>query len=361
MIRSVTWIVRLTMLSALCMAVSSIEAQRLRTTDVPFRPDIRALGMGGAYLAAGRNGSAFLYNPALLAESHADVGIPFSFGTDQNAFDLFKFLNDNKDSLSNFADLTSADQQKLFDEITPFDGEKTRVRISPMFNIVMRNFGISAYGLVRAGGAIDKGIFEPRIQADGRSDIVVTIGAANYITPRLAIGGNAKLVNSRFTSFDVRVTEAGDTFGTVLDSLAKSATGFAADVGALYRLSGKTSLGLAIQNIYGKVGNETYPVNVKAGIAWQSKGLTLAADLTDILNKDDVALFNRVFMGGELSFPLIQIRGGFYQGYLSYGAGLNLKLIKLDYAYYKKEFSRKSPGLDGRGQHEVQLKFGWGW
>ncbi|MDP6054105.1 MAG: hypothetical protein QF879_17335, partial [Candidatus Latescibacteria bacterium] len=168
-------------------------------------------------------------------------------------------------------------------------------------------------------------------------------------------------VNSRFTSFDVRVTEAGDTFGTVLDSLAKSATGFAADVGALYRLSGKTSLGLAIQNIYGKVGNETYPVNVKAGIAWQSKGLTLAADLTDILNKDDVALFNRVFMGGELSFPLIQIRGGFYQGYLSYGAGLNLKLIKLDYAYYKKEFSRKSPGLDGRGQHEVQLKFGWGW
>ncbi|MEE2991734.1 MAG: hypothetical protein VX603_01000 [Gemmatimonadota bacterium] len=360
MIQSGTWIVRLMMLSALCMAVPSIEAQTLRTTDVPFRPDIRALGMGGAYLAAGRNGSAFLYNPALLVQSHADVGIPFSFGTDQNAIDLFKFINDNKDSLSKFADLTSAGQQKLYDGITPFDGEKTRLRISPMFNIVMRNFGISAYGLVRAGVGIDKGIFEPRIQADGRSDIVVTIGAANYITPKLAIGGNAKIVNSRFTSFDVRVTKAGDTFKTVQDSLRKSNSGYAADVGALYRLTPKTSLGFVIQNIYGKVGNETFPVNVKAGIAWRSNRLTLAADLTDILNKDGVALFNRVFMGGELSLPLIQIRSGFYQGYLSFGAGLNLKLIKLDYAFYKQEFSRR-PGLDGRGQHEVQVKIGWGW
>ena len=360
MIQSGTWIVRLMMLSALCMAVPSIEAQTLRTTDVPFRPDIRAIGMGGAYLAAGRNGSAFLYNPALLVQSHADVGIPFSFGTDQNAIGLFKFINDNKDSLSKFADLTSASQQELYDGITPFDGEKTRLRISPMFNIVMRNFGISAYGLVRAGAGIDKGIFEPRIQADGRSDIVVTIGAANYITPKLAIGGNAKIVNSRFTSFDVRVTKAGGTFDTVLDSLRKSKGGFAADVGALYRLTPKTSLGFVIQNIYGKVGNETFPVNVKAGIAWRSNHFTLAADLTDILNKDGVALFNRVFMGGELGLPLIQIRGGFYQGYLSFGAGLNLKLIKLDYAFYKQEFSRR-PGLDGRGQHEAQVKIGWGW
>ena len=360
MIQPGTWIVRLMMLSALCMAVPSIEAQTLRTTEVPFRPDIRALGMGGAYVAAGRNGSAFLYNPALLAESHADVSIPFSLGTDDTALDLFKFIDKNKDKLKQFADLTSADQQTLYEGLTPFDGRKTRVRIAPMVNIVMRNFGISAYGLIRAGGGIDKGIFEPRIQADGRGDFVVAIGAANYISPKLAIGGNAKIVNSRLTNFDVRVTKAGDTFGTVLDSLKESTTGFAADFGALYRLSGKTTLGFAIQDFYGKVGNETFPVNVKAGIAWRSSRLTLAADITDILNKDGVSVYNRVFMGGELSLPLIQIRSGFYQGYPTAGAGINLKFIKLDYAYYRKEFSRR-PGLDGRGQHEIQGKIGWGW
>ena len=71
-------------------------------------------------------------------------------------------------------------------------------------------------------------------------------------------------------------------------------------------------------------------------------------------------MFNRVFMGGELSLPFIQIRSGFYQGYPTAGAGINLKFIKLDYAYYRKEFSRR-PGLDGRGQHEIQGKIGWGW
>ena len=318
------------------------------------------VGMGGAYVAAGRNGSAFLYNPALLVQSHTDVSIPFSLGTDDTARDLFKFIDKNKDKLKQFADLTSADQQTLFEGLTPFDGRKTRVRIAPMVNIVMRNFGVSAYGLIRAGGGIDKGIFEPRIQADGRGDFVVAIGAANYITRRLAVGGTWKVINSRLTNFDVRVTKAGDTFGTVLDSLKESTTGFAADVGALYRLSSTTSLGFVIQNIYGKVGNEKYPVNVKAGIAWRLNRITLAADLTDILNKDGVALFNRVFMGAELSLPLIQIRSGFYQGYPTAGAGINLKIIKLDYAYYRKEFSRR-PGLDGRGQHEIQGKIGWGW
>ena len=306
MIQSGTWIVRLMMLSALCMAVPSIEAQTLRTTDVPFRPDIRALGMGGAYVAAGRNGSAFLYNPALLVQSHTDVSIPFSLGTDDTARDLFKFIDKNKDKLKQFADLTSADQQTLFEGLTPFDGRKTRVRIAPMVNIVMRNFGVSAYGLIRAGGGIDKGIFEPRIQADGRGDFVVAIGAANYITRRLAVGGTWKVINSRLTNFDVRVTKAGDTFGTVLDSLKESTTGFAADVGALYRLSSTTSLGFVIQDIYGKVGNEKYPVNVKAGIAWRLNRITLAADLTDILNKSFFCIFITI-LGGPLDEHLIFI------------------------------------------------------
>jgi hypothetical protein len=361
MMQSRTWIVHLMMLSALFITVSSLEGQTLRTTDVPFRPDIRALGMGGAYLAAGRNGSAFLYNPALLVQSHTDVSFPISLGTGQNTRGMFNFISDNRDSLKKFADLTTASQSKLYDGLTPFDGEKTRLRVYPMFNFVVRNFGISAYGLVRAGAGIDKRIFEPRIQLDGRADIVVSIGAANYITPRLAIGASAKIVNSRSTSRDVGVTKAEEiTFESIVDSLKNSNNGFAADIGALYRLSPRASLGFVIQNIYGKVGTETYPANVKAGLAWRSNRLTFAADLTDILNKDGVSLFNRVFMGAELNLPLIQLRSGFYQGYPTAGAGINFKIIKLDYAYYRQEFARR-PGLDGRGQHEVQLKLGAGW
>jgi hypothetical protein len=332
----------------------------LRTADVPFRPDIRALGMGGAYVAAGRNGSAFLYNPALLVQSHTDISLPFSLGVDKNTIDVFNFINDHQEEFKNFSDLSVAEQQQLYNDMAKFDGKKIRVRINPMFNLVFKNFGLAAFYAVRAGAVLDRGIFEPRIGADGRGDLVVAGGFAKHLTPKFSLGANLKIINSRSTDFQVRVTQAGKTFDTVLDSLKKSETGVGLDIGGLYELSERTTLGFAIQDFYGKVGDDKFPINVKGGIAWRLSRITLAADITDLLNRDGVSLFNRVYMGGEFRLPLVSLRAGFYQGYPSLGAGLNLKLLKFDYAYYKVE-SAGRPGIDGRGQHEAQIKIGWGW
>jgi hypothetical protein len=354
------WIARVILLSILCLGALAAQARTLRTTEVPFRPDLRALGMGGAYIAAGKNGGAFLYNPALLVQSRTDVSVPVSIGVDQTVIDMFKFLKDNADSLGKFSDLTPEDQDKLYRDMTSFDGDPVRVRISPMFNIVTRHFGLVAYGMVRAGASVDKGIFEPRIAAEGRADAVVAMGIANRISDKMSIGVTGKVINSRFTSFRLRITDTDSTFDAIIDSLKTARTGFAADIGMLYQLSERTTLGVAIQDIYGKVGSEKYPVNFKAGIAWTTNRITLAADVTDLLNRDGVSLFNRVFMGGEVRIPLINIRAGFYQGYPTLGAGLNIKILKIDYAMYRVETAGR-PGIAGRGQHEAQIKLGWGW
>ncbi|MBI4553104.1 MAG: conjugal transfer protein TraF [Candidatus Latescibacteria bacterium] len=349
-------------LAVLIAATDALAGSTIKTTEVPFRPDIRALGMGGAYLAAGRNANAFLYNPALLTQSHVDIGLPISIGVNQDTQKVFEFLSDNADSLQKFDELAPADQDKIYQDMTAIDGLPINVRIAPMFNLAVRNFGLAAYGVVKAGVAVDKGIYEPRVSADGVLDVVVAMGFAKKASEKLAIGVNAKVINRRQTHFRVGVSKIGDTFDEVLDSLQVSKTGFALDVGSLYSLGERTRVGFVIQDLTGKVGDDKFPVNVKAGIAhtmWRNH-LLLAGDVVDLLNKDGVSLFNRVYLGAEFRIPLISIRGGFYQGYPSFGGGLNIKIIKLDYAYYQVERGRFT-GQDSQGQHEVQLKFGWGW
>ena len=361
MIQSWKWIAR-------CMAVCLILgvstealAVTVKTTDSPFRPDIRALGMGGAYIAAGKNGGAFHYNPALLTQTTTDIAIPISIGFDQNAANVFNFINDNSDDLENFNDLSVADQDRLYNDLTPFDGERIRVRVTPMFNIVTKNLGLAAYGIVRVGAGVDKGIFEPRVEAGGVADVVVMLGMAKKTSEKMAFGINAKIVNRRSTDFRVGVTKLEDVADSVVDSLKNGKTGIALDLGMLYNLSERTNLGFVIQDLYGKVGNQRFPVNVKAGIATTPmRRFTFALDVTDLLNQDGISLFSRVYMGGEFRIPFVSARAGFYQGYPTLGAGLNLKILKFDYAFYRREFGRR-PGLEGRSQHEFQVKLGWGW
>lgn len=360
MSQSWRWIPLLVVCAALSVAAEAF-AGTVQTNRAPFRADIRALGMGGAYVAAGKNGNAFLYNPALLTQVGTDVSLPISIGIDQNTIDVFDFVSDNQDKLENFDELTTEEQAELYRDMTRIDDEDVRVRISPLFNIVTKNFGLAAYGTVNAGAAISKGIYEPRVRADGLGDVVVVLGLANQVSPRLAVGVNAKIVNRRSAGFRVGASKVGDTFDSILDSLEQSDTGFALDVGGLIRLSNRARVGVVAQDLIGKVGDEEFPLNLKAGIAWDPvRRITLTADVTDLFNQDGVSLFNRVFMGGEVRVPVLQLRGGFYQGYPSFGAGINLFIVKLDYAFYRQEFGRL-PGVDGRSQHEFQFKIGWGW
>jgi hypothetical protein len=338
------------------------QTRTIGTTGSPFRPEIRALGMGGAYIAAGRNGGAFHYNPALLNQSHTDVSLSSMIGVDQNVSKAFNYVDDNSNKFQNFDNLTQTEETKLFNDLTPFDGEKVKLRFTNTFNIVTHNFGLAVYGVVRAGIGVDKGIFEPRVLADGTADIVVMLGLAKSVSENTAIGVNIKTINRRSVDdFQVGFTRVDKVFDDTIDSLKVSDTGFALDIGLLHRLSDRTNFGLVVQDAYGKVGNDKFPMNIKAGLATNPiSKLTLALDVVDLLNKDGVSIGNRIFMGGEFRVPLFSFRGGFYQGYPTLGAGLNIKILKIDYAFYRIENGRRA-GLDGRSQHEVQVKLGWGW
>jgi len=80
---------------------------------------------------------------------------------------------------------------------------------------------------------------------------------------------------------------------------------------------------------------------------WKNKFVPLnrhfvfAMDVDDLTNTNEKLVgqtfFKKVHVGGEYQTKMLSLRGGFNSGYPSFGVGLNLWLVKLDYAFYGDE------------------------
>jgi hypothetical protein len=81
-----------------------------------------------------------------------------------------------------------------------------------------------------------------------------------------------------------------------------------------------------------------------------SERWTFSADVRDIFAEDQHVFFQDGFkkplgenfgthahLGAEFRYWFFRFRGGSYQGYPSFGLGIDIPVLKLDYAYYGKE------------------------
>ena len=78
------------------------------------------------------------------------------------------------------------------------------------------------------------------------------------------------------------------------------------------------------------------------------------------LDNSDVQFGKKVHFGVELGVPLLDIRAGYHQGYLSYGAGLNLGFMRIDAASWGVELG-EYPGQfeDRRYMIQATMRFGF--
>jgi hypothetical protein len=67
----------------------------------------------------------------------------------------------------------------------------------------------------------------------------------------------------------------------------------------------------------------------------------------------------KINLGLELSWPIIDVRGGFQQGYLSYGVGCDIWLFRLDLASYGVELGEYPGQLEDR-RYMLQMTFDFG-
>lgn len=344
-----------------------------------FRSDIAALGMGGAFVAAGDRAGAMFYNPALLSKVRFDLSIPsLRLEMDTDLVDMLNFVGDNQEKFVKFDSLTYQERQEFLNDVAKYDDLWMATRVSPLLNLVIAHIGVAAYNVTDIKLKVDKGIYTPRVMADVRSDIVYAIGYGGKFpmvdTPGLKLGALVKVINrSESGSIKISAADLGNTEDIIqeaLDSLSTPKVGFGLDVGALYKASPVLDVGVVFQDLIAGIEGDWPPINFKVGLAYRplaaipllplAKSILLAADVEDLFNYEGNSFFNKVHLGAQLKLPFFPFtfRAGINQGYPTLGLGLNLLLIKVDYAYYSQELG-DAPGVVRDSNHALQIKVGW--
>ncbi|MCK4606994.1 MAG: hypothetical protein KAU35_06840 [candidate division Zixibacteria bacterium] len=327
--------------------------------------DVRALGMGGAGITTQNNFSALMYNPALLAKSrfHLDIAtVNVRMGKD--IVDMFKVWDDNQEAFENYADTTEEVRNFLKDELAAFDDNWMGFGAYPQVGLTFPNFAIGAYAATDLDFKADMGILEPRAQLHGIGDYVFTGGLAFKLPvtalPNTLYGGAALKIIKRYEVWE-KLKASDVELDTAYDSLIEdSKSGWGVDLGLLYELiPERVELGAKIEDVLGKIDGENMPMIVNVGASlWLSKGIVIAADYNDFFFHDGENIFNKLNFGAQIELlPILDVRGGFGQGYPSLGAGLNLGIVTLDAAVYGIERT-DSPGGDGDYNYAARLKIG---
>jgi len=331
------------------------RAQTNRNVPHSFREEIFVLGMGGAYTAGAWRGSGLFYNPASLAYKRFHLNVPLrlevgGIGGITQAQEIIDFYKANEEKLRNIASQSPAQVTALDDQARALDGTGGVARVFPAVRLGWRNFGFQTYASFNGVPQIDSGVFQPRVDLNGYSDIGVIAGYSRpfyYRTRRLDIrwyGGVAVKVFGRWgVNHGFTLTEATqgyEFYNEVINAVDDTPEyGVGADIGLLIPLTRdrSASIGVVAQDAitYGQVRPE---MSINVGGHWRIlPRVNLVADYRDILNTSDTHWPMHLHFGGEFDLTMLRLRAGAYQGYPTLGMGVNLWLLKVDVVYYSQE------------------------
>lgn len=332
-----------------------------------FYRGIRPLGMGNAFTAIADDENSIYYNPAGLnnIEGFGSMGI---INPAVEASDSFE------DFVDDYNDVEDDDVAAATQLIRDYMGVHQHARASLMPHYARHNFGVA----VLAQGTVDmefRNPINPNIQAKIIKDIVPTIsGAYSFFGDKLKAGATAKFIQREGLVEEYSAVEiASEDFDPEDDLVEESGVGV--DIGLIYELPlleiFNPTVGLAIQNLgdvdLGDAGEELQKVNIGFGLNFglnykdsELVEVLAALDYVDITNdaSEDDDMAKRLHMGVELKFPILSVRAGLNQGYGTYGATINWKLLKLEYAAYIEEIGAYA-GQRTDERQMIQLSIGW--
>ncbi|MEA3506580.1 MAG: DUF5723 family protein, partial [Elusimicrobiota bacterium] len=290
------------------------------------------------------------------------------------------FYQDNQKMLEDFDNLSAQEQADLMDEITE-TVSKYRIRVklgavNPNFTVVPfpilgptgdLSWGIGFTNQVDMGAKMNSGILVPTMDFWARVDGVLyapVVYSTDYIPFRLPgkvhAGANFKaLMRSRYEEKRMSIMEFSDF--DIETSDLEPGFGFGWDLGALYEFTDRLDLSFVIRNFlssriaYPDGSAEVIKGEVDFGAAYKlNDSIMLAADVQNFKPEDTYksTLFTKLYIGGQYSpIDFVKLRGGFYQGYPSFGAGLfNI----LNYSFYGRELGRY-PGMIPEWNHVFSL------
>jgi hypothetical protein len=319
---------------------------------------VRALGMGGAYIAVVDDADSLFYNPASLSKVDGMIWT----------------IVDPRIGAGNVEALTSVQDIQDPDNIaSAFDGlygETISLSGGAKSALAFPYFGMSYYDRLNVKLEIKDPSF-PTLEASYLNDLGLNLGFAFPIIPGFLTAG---IVIKKVTRTGYSISTSGSSLisldpDALFNGNERIGTGYGIDYGM------NLSFPLPVVTptfsfVWRDVGNTIYKADVATdenpppddgdmivGVAVEvdTPIMTLTPTIEiRKLNITGMQLGKKIHMGLELSLPFLDLRGGFYQGYYSMGAGLSLGPIRIDLATYGEELG-EYPGQKEDRRYVLQI------
>ena len=353
----------------LCFMIFSLAVSAYSDSTIRYR-NAKTLGMGDARIAGGFGYNGFVDNPALLSRAgllrFSVINLPIMIN--KNLIDIAKFINDNNENFQLYDELSYEEKEAFVNDLQKHDSKWGHVKVSPMLNIGTNiagyGVGLAIFNSSDVSLKMDRGIYEPRVWGQGFSNTTAVISIAKPLLlfyPGLTVGVNLKYMERRRVSlFQIPASDLGNINETIKpvtnEFKNEKHRTFAMDIGTLWEIPMLDSeAGATIQSIGDGRGS-----SIDIGIAKRilSNRLILLADYIDFFDNNKENIFRKIHLGAQYKYTILALRAGFNSGYPTFGVGLNLRIIDVDYAYYTEELS-KTPGGYEETRHILQFKLGW--
>lgn len=347
----------------------------------------RALGMGGAYYALSDDESAMFYNPAGLStrELPWQFMFPIKPTLSQNAISSFSLLKDTFSNTNNISQVIS--------NLESLQGRPYSVGIGLFPHFVKKNFGI---GLLLADTKVNFGILGAGIDSSAEITAVSDSGLfLTYARPigleELHIGLTAKFLaraggKRTYNSLEIAQNQSSNLN---LEQLGGFGLGLDFDLGAIYEMP-KPLIPWALQQRFSftlsNIFATTFPIAKRGAPPQLPRYFSLGSytlfpgwgPVSNFIFCLDFAEFN---LGGQtdpalgarvgsfwkhlnwgIEMPLgrvFTLRTGFHQGSFTAGFGLNIKYLRLDFAWYGEEIGTGVDRINDR-RLALQISIGGG-
>jgi hypothetical protein len=316
----------------------------LRGAELPeYGLSVKGLGMGNAFTGHAKGHDALFYNPAGFASLEGFQFRLMGLSVGLNGIDVY---DEYADLFDNSDDLAAT--------LNALYGRPIWTRLDYQLSMSMGPFIVGAYSRANAGFTLLNPAL-PNLDADYFAEYAFFGGVGFQLIPKmLDVGAVVKRIT--------RVAGGGDITAATLayldsnlieDMQQRTGVGYGVDFGAKLTLPGdwNPSVAFAWQDI-GDTSfsfSETTPapltikdrMNLALGLERELSGLVKIRPAIEYktLNgsSTEVQIGKRIHAGLELELPSITLRGGFNQGYYTYGASFDFWLFQVDFATYGVE------------------------
>lgn len=311
--------------------------------------NIRGLGMGTAYTALARDTDALYYNPAALAEISGLRLRPFDVGIGVNGEEV----------MSTVSEFTTFE---TLDDLNNLYGKRPWLGLGIRSAFAMPYFGFGVYDAGFASFHLSNPAM-PAMHVNYANDMAFIMGGAVKLGPGLSMGITGKRILRQGYKGDIPLTTlaGGGTGDALMAEISNRGWGYGVDIGALYIIKlplletsfaavWKDAGDTSFQRESGKDAPPHTDGNQILGVAtdfdfWVGNIIT-TFEYRHINEKTDFG--KKLHAGLELSLPLLDLRCGFSQGYISYGTTLDLWLLQIDLASYGVELGAYPGQIEDR-------------